>query len=69
MRELALRIGAEALEAGQQRGHAVVPIFGLTAEDVRGSNRLLETLLDRINPGCRSARTRLRAAGPDQRPL
>ena len=49
MRELALRIGAEALEAGQQRGHAVVPIFGLTAEDVRGSNRLLETLLDRIN--------------------
>lgn len=49
MRELVLRVGAEALEAGQQRGHAIEPIFGLTAEDVRGSNQLLEKLLDKLN--------------------
>ena len=48
MRELILRIGTEALEAGQALGHPVEPIFGLTAEDVRGSNRLLEQLVDKI---------------------
>lgn len=49
IRELALRAGAEALELGQALGHPVVPIFGLTPEDVRGSNRLLEKLLDKLS--------------------
>jgi 2-dehydropantoate 2-reductase len=48
MRELILRVGAEALEAGQVRGHTIEPIFGLKAEDVRGSNQLLEKLFDKL---------------------
>ena len=47
-RELVLRSGEEALAAGQFRGHKIVPIFGLKSEDVDGSNRLLEVLLDKI---------------------
>jgi 2-dehydropantoate 2-reductase len=49
MRELVLRVGAEALELGQNLGHPIVPIFGLTPEDVRGSNQLLEKLMDKLN--------------------
>jgi 2-dehydropantoate 2-reductase len=48
MRELILRVGAEALVAGQVRGHAIEPIFGLKPEDVRGSNQLLEKLFDKL---------------------
>jgi len=48
MRELALSAGAEALAAGQAQGYTVEPIFGLRREDVDGTNRLLELLLDKI---------------------
>jgi 2-dehydropantoate 2-reductase len=49
MRELVLRVGAEALEVGQHLGHTIEPIFGLKPEDVKGSNQLLEKLLDKLN--------------------
>src|SRR5690606_16654346 len=48
VRELVLRSGAEALAAGQTLGYRTVPIFGLKPEDIDGSNRLLELLLDKI---------------------
>jgi len=47
-RDLVLRSGEEALAAGQFLGHNVVPIFGLNPEDLQGSNRMLEILLDKI---------------------
>jgi 2-dehydropantoate 2-reductase len=57
LREFALRAGAEALEAGQSLGYRIEPIFGLTPEDVAGSNQVLEKLLDKIyrdiGPGAR----------------
>lgn len=49
MRELALKAGTEALELGQHLGYSIEPIFGLTPEDIAGSNQLLETLLDKLN--------------------
>ncbi len=48
MRDLALRAGEEALAAGQIQGYTIEPIFGLKREDVEGTNRLLELLLDKI---------------------
>jgi 2-dehydropantoate 2-reductase len=51
MRELMLRSGEEALETGKALGHPVLPIFGMSAEDVRKSNRLVETLLDTLLAG------------------
>jgi 2-dehydropantoate 2-reductase len=48
MRELAVRIGTEALEAGHDLGHQVLPIFGMRPDEIKGSNRMLENLLDRI---------------------
>ena len=48
MRDLAVRIGTEALAAGQTRGHKIEPIFGLKPEDVADTNRLLEKLLDKL---------------------
>jgi 2-dehydropantoate 2-reductase len=44
----AVRIGTEALAAGQTRGHKIEPIFGLKPEDVADTNRLLEKLLDKL---------------------
>jgi len=49
MRELALRAGSEALELGQHLGYSLEPIFGLTPDEVAGSNQLLETLLDKLD--------------------
>ena len=49
MRELAIQAGTEALELGQHLGYSVEPIFGLTPEDIAGSNQLLENLLDKLN--------------------
>lgn len=49
MRELALKAGTEALELGQHLGHSIEPIFGLTPDEIKGSNQLLETLLDKLN--------------------
>lgn len=49
MRELVLQVGAEALDTGTALGHTIEPIFGLAPQDVQGSNRLLENLLDKLN--------------------
>jgi len=49
MRELALRAGTEALELGQHLGYSLEPIFGLTPDEIAGSNQLLETLLDKLD--------------------
>lgn len=57
MREIMLRSGQEALDTGKAIGHPVVPIFGMKAEDVRSSNRLVETLLDTLVEGFTLANT------------
>jgi 2-dehydropantoate 2-reductase len=49
VRELAVRVGSEALELGQHLGYRIEPIFGLKAEDLEGSNRLLENFLEKLN--------------------
>lgn len=51
MRELMLRSGQEALDAGAAIGHPVLPIFGLKPADVRQTNRLVEKLLDTLLEG------------------
>lgn len=51
MRELMLRSGQEALDTGMARGHRPLPIFGLKPEDIRATNRLVETLLDTLLAG------------------
>lgn len=48
MRDFALRAGTEALAAGQTIGHTIQPIFGLSEDDVKDTNRLLEKLLDKL---------------------
>ena len=48
MRNIAIKIGEEALKVGQKLGYKPEPIFGLTNKDIEGSNRLLELLLDKI---------------------
>lgn len=47
-RELMVKIGAEALSVGQSLGHRIEPIFGLSREEVTGTNQLLEKLLDKV---------------------
>ena len=51
MRELMLRSGQEALDTGAAMGHPVLPIFGLTPDDMRQTNRLVEKLLDTLLEG------------------
>jgi 2-dehydropantoate 2-reductase len=51
MRELMLRSGQEALDTGAAIGYPVLPIFGLTDDDMRQSNRLVESLLDVLLAG------------------
>lgn len=51
MRELMLRSGQEALDTGAACGYKPLPIFGLKPEDVRATNRLVETLLDTLLEG------------------
>jgi len=48
MRELMLKTGGEALSAGKVRGHPIVPIFGLTPEDMENTNQLLEILHEKL---------------------
>ena len=48
LREFVLKAGTEALNAGQRRGYAIQPIFGLTEDDIRETNQLLETLYDKL---------------------
>jgi 2-dehydropantoate 2-reductase len=42
MRDLMLRSGYEALEAGLSQGYKILPIFGLKREDVSGREHLVE---------------------------
>jgi 2-dehydropantoate 2-reductase len=51
MRELMLRSGQEALDAGAASGYRVLPIFGLTPDDMRQTNQLVERLLDTLLRG------------------
>jgi 2-dehydropantoate 2-reductase len=51
MRDLMLRSGQEALDTGADIGYRVLPIFGLTPDDVRETNRLVERLLDTLLEG------------------
>jgi 2-dehydropantoate 2-reductase len=55
MRELIIEIGDEAMRAGEDLGHAIEPIFGLTQADLAGSNRpaekLFDTLASHVGPG------------------
>jgi 2-dehydropantoate 2-reductase len=48
MKDFALQAGTEALSVGQSIGHEIQPIFGLTEDDVKDTNRLLEKLLDKL---------------------
>ena len=48
MKDFALQAGTEALSVGQSIGHTIQPIFGLTEDDVKDTNRLLEKLLDKL---------------------
>ena len=48
MRDLMLKAGAEALAAGDVRGHPVKPIFGLKPEDMENTNQLLELLHEKL---------------------
>lgn len=51
MRELMLRSGQEALDTGAAIGYPVLPIFDLTDDDMRQTNRLVEKLLDTLLGG------------------
>jgi len=51
MRELMLRSGQEAFDTGEAIGHKVLPIFGLTQDDMRQTNRVVEKLLDTLLAG------------------
>jgi 2-dehydropantoate 2-reductase len=48
MRELMLRSGQEALDAGLAAGYEILPIFGLTEADVATPEHVVETLLDTL---------------------
>ena len=49
MRDLMLRLGAEAVEAGQALGYNATPILGLGVEDVTDPTTLPEVLLDAMS--------------------
>ncbi len=51
MRALMVRAGQEAFDTGLALGHRPLPIFGMTAAEVAGSNNLVERLLDAIVSG------------------
>ncbi|MET0669157.1 MAG: 2-dehydropantoate 2-reductase [Xanthobacteraceae bacterium] len=55
MRDLIVEIGNEAMQAGQDLGYPLEPIFGLTQADLAGSNspaeKMFDTLVGHIGPG------------------
>lgn len=51
MRELMVRSGQEALDAGRAQGYSVLPIFGLTTDAVADYDSVVETLLDALLEG------------------
>jgi 2-dehydropantoate 2-reductase len=48
MRALMLRLGAEAVEAGESLGYHAVPVFGLDVEDVADPTTLPAVLVDEL---------------------
>jgi 2-dehydropantoate 2-reductase len=58
MRDLMVRAGQEALDVGEDFGFATLPILGLTAQEMRASNRVVETLLDKLLSGFISPTTK-----------
>ena len=59
IKELVMKIGTEALTVGQKHGYKIVPIFGLTEEQIINSNSPIELMLDKlisdIGPNARDA--------------
>jgi 2-dehydropantoate 2-reductase len=51
MRELMIQSGHEALETGMALGHQILPIFGLSPDDVREPDRVVETLFHTLYGG------------------
>jgi 2-dehydropantoate 2-reductase len=51
MRELMVSCGQEAFDIGRACGHPTMPIFGLTAEDIVETDRIVELLLDTLYTG------------------
>lgn len=51
MRELMVRAGNEALAVGIRDGRAILPIFGLSADDVAQPDSLVEVLLEALYAG------------------
>lgn len=51
MRDLMIRSGQEALDAGAALGYPVLPIFGLKPEDVLDTEHLVEHLLETLLKG------------------
>jgi 2-dehydropantoate 2-reductase len=58
MRNLMLRAGQEAFDATADLGFVPLPVLGLTAQDMRKSNRVVETLLDKLLSGFISPTTK-----------
>ena len=59
IKELIMKIGTEALMVGQKHGYKIVPIFGLSEEQINNSNNPIELMLDKlikdIGPNARDA--------------
>ena len=51
MREVMLRAGNEALEVGSRDGRTILPIFGLSDDDIARVDSLVEVLLDALYAG------------------
>lgn len=49
MNEFMMRLGEESLIVGNALEYPIVPICGLTKEEIEGSNRPLQTIIDRVN--------------------
>ena len=49
MGELMMQLGDEALAVGRALGHPIVPVIGLSKEEIEASNRPLQLLIDTVN--------------------
>jgi 2-dehydropantoate 2-reductase len=58
MRDLMVQAGQEALDVGADFGFAALPILGLTAQEMLESNRVVETLLEKLLLGFISPTTK-----------
>ena len=48
MRDIMIKSGLEALDAGLEKGYRLEPIFGLSEKEVSDSNQLVELLLNKL---------------------